>query len=406
MAASQSATPSPAGQQAPGLDSPDPAPFDRAPRIGIDIRRLNDFGVGTYIKNLLRAFARIRSSETYILIGGEGQFEQLGELHENFKFHRYPRPFDSKRSHVDFFARTRHLNLDVFHMPHRWVPYFVSGAYVATLHDINNILYPSDEASPVRERIRHHMLVHGLRRAAKVIAVSEATKRDAITHLGLASSQIEVVHGAIDEQVAKPVQAAELRETLSRYQIENPFLLYAGRIQPHKNIPRLIEAFAVVRAELENHPRYGNLGLIVIGDDLDSFPAVRHAVMRTRVQDRVRFLGFVPVETLRCFYEAATAFVFPSLYEGFGLPPLEAMAHGTPVVTSSASSLPEAVGDSAVLVNPEHVFDIASGVRQVLLDDGFRDELRRRGFEQVKRFSWDRAARRVLQIYRDVAARR
>jgi glycosyltransferase involved in cell wall biosynthesis len=109
------------------------------------------------------------------------------------------------------------------------------------------------------------------------------------------------------------------------------------------------------------------------------------------------------VETLRVFYAAATAFVFPSLHEGFGLPPLEAMAHGTPVVTSSVSSLPETVGNAAVLVNPENVFDIARGLRQVLLDEEFRQELRQRGYQQVRRFSWDRSAEQVLEIYRSVS---
>ena len=192
---------------------------------------------------------------------------------------------------------------------------------MATLHDINNILFPEEEASSVPERVRRHMLTRGLRRAALVIAVSEATKRDAVTHLGLSAGRIEVVHNAIDEQVGRLVTEDERVEVLHRYQVRGPFVLYTGRIQPHKNIPRLIEAFAVAKAELENRPEYSDLTLIVIGDQSSAFPAVRHAVMRSRVQQSVRFLGFVPVETLRCFYEAATAFLFPSLYEGFGLPP-------------------------------------------------------------------------------------
>jgi len=124
------------------------------------------------------------------------------------------------------------------------------------------------------------------------------------------------------------------------------------------------------------------------------------------VQHRVRFLGFVSIETLRIFYSSAAAFVFPSLYEGFGLPPLEAMAQGTPVVTSNISSLPEVVGDAAVLVNPENVFDIVRGIRQALLDDDLRRTLSTRGRERAARFSWDRAAERVLDIYRHVAEKR
>ena len=374
-------------------------------RVGIDIRRLGDFGVGTYIQNLVAALARLDDQGTYVLVGHTTeQFERLGPLPPNFSFEPYRLAFNSRRSHLHFPILVRRLNLDLFHMPHRWVPYFMPGTYVATLHDINNILYPQEEASVLGERVRRHLVRHGLGRSACVIAVSEATKRDAIEHLGLPAEQIQVVPNAIDQRVAQPVRQHERLHTLQRYQIHDPFVLYAGRIQPHKNIPRLIEAFAVVRAELENHPKYSSLRLIVIGDELNAFPAVRHAVIKSRIQESVRFLGFVPVETLRCFYDAAMAFAFPSLYEGFGLPPLEAMAHGTPVMTSSASSLPEAVGDAAVLVNPENVFDIARGLRQVLLDDSLRERLRNRGFIQVRRFSWDSSVKRVLEIYRGVTS--
>src|SRR6185436_8173981 len=135
-------------------------------------------------------------------------------------------------------------------------------------------------------------------------------------------------------------------------------------------------------------------------DYLAAHSDLRRSVIRSRVQQRVRFLGFVPVETLRIFYRSAAAFVFPSLYEGFGLPPLEAMAQGTPVVTSNVSSLPEVVGDAAVLVNPENVFEIARGIRQALLDTDLRKLLIERGRHRVAGFSWDRAADRILEIYR------
>ena len=151
---------------------------------------------------------------------------------------------------------------------------------------------------------------------------------------------------------------------------------------------------------------YKDLRLIIIGDTLSQYPAVRQTVIRTRVEQMVRFLGFVPFETLRCFYQSAAAFVFPSLYEGFGLPPLEAMACGAPVVTSNVSSMPEVVGDAAVLVNPENVFDIAHGIEAVLVEPGLRSELKQRGREQAARFSWARTARQVMDIYQEAAGLR
>ncbi len=142
--------------------------------------------------------------------------------------------------------------------------------------------------------------------------------------------------------------------------------------------------------------------LIIIGDELSRYPAVRRAVAETRMEPLVRFLGFVPHETLRVFYRAASVFAFPSLYEGFGLAPLEAMACGTPVVASDIPSLVEAVGDAAELVSPDNVFDIARGLREVLLDEDRRRELSVAGIEQANRFHWDTTAREVLSVYRDI----
>src|SRR5581483_3220729 len=186
--------------------------------------------------------------------------------------------------------------------------------------------------------------------------------------------------GILPRQGVDPLE--ERRRIMERYQIHYPYLLYAGSIRRHKNIPRLIEAFAAVRGQLSSHPVYRDLRLVIIGDTISQFPSVRQAVIRSRVEQMVRFLGFVPLETLRCFYQSAAAFVFPSRYEGFGLPPLEVMACGAPVVTSNVSSLPEVVGDAAVLVNPENVFDIARGIREALLDSQLRGDLIRRGRAQ------------------------
>jgi len=374
----------------------------RTLRVGIDIRRLGEFGVGTYTRNLLRALGRVGAEEEYVLIGRSGQFEELGELPPNFQSEIYPHRFNAPSSHVSFSFLLRRLALDVFHMPHRWVPYFTPGPYVATLHDIDNVLYPPEDVSNWTRRWNRFLLINGLKSASRVIVVSEATKRDAVKHLGVPAERLVVVPNAIDEDLAKPVRPEERVRILDRYQIHDPFVLYAGRIRPHKNIPRLIEAFAVVKAELENDERYRNLRLIIIGDELSSWPEVRYTVRRTRVQQWVRFLGFVPIETLRVFYASARAFLFPSLYEGFGLPPLEAMAHGTSVVASSVSSLPEVIGEAAETVNPENVFDIARGLRRVLLDDEHRARLRELGLERARRFSWDRSAAEVLKVYRSV----
>src|SRR5262249_52951301 len=158
-----------------------------------------------------------------------------------------------------------------------------------------------------------------------------------------------------------------------------------------------------LKCELEKEQMFPDLKLIIIGDDLSGNPDLRRTVVRSAVQNDVRFLGFVPIEVLRIFYDSAKIFVFPSLYEGFGLPPLEAMAHGTPVVTSNVSSLPEVVGKAAVLVNPDNVFEIMRALHRVLRDQALRDRMKESGYQQAAKFSWEKSVRRILDVYGQVA---
>jgi glycosyltransferase involved in cell wall biosynthesis len=266
---------------------------------------------------------------------------------------------------------------------------------------MSSLLFPA--RGDLRETAHEERYRRGALRAARIIAVSNSTRRDLEDVLRLPPDRVRTIYSAPDpaflttgEDISRDTQ------TLERYSIQPPFVLYAGTIRPQKNVSRLIEAFAVVRAELEQHPQFHDLRLVIIGDELSRHPAVRRAVVATRVAPYVRFLGFVPTATLKVFYRAATVFAFPSLYEGFGLAPLEAMACGTPVVASSVPSLVEAVGDAAELVTPDNVFDIARGLRATLLDDSHRRNLKQAGYEQVKRFDWEKTGRAVLDIYREI----
>jgi glycosyltransferase involved in cell wall biosynthesis len=240
--------------------------------------------------------------------------------------------------------------------------------------------------------------------AQHVVAVSESTKEDLINIFNLPESKISVVYNALDERSAHTHTAEERRQVLERYQLKDPFILYSGRIRPHKNLHRLIEAFGVLKMEISDDPRYQNLKLIIIGDEISKHQYLRLTVVRSGVQNDVRFFGFVPHPILRVFYQSAVLFAFPSLYEGFGLPPLEAMANQTPVVASNTSSMPEVVQDAAVLVNPENVFDIARGMKLVLTDDELRMRLINRGLEQVAKFSWRVAAEKVVETYSRLVA--
>jgi len=241
--------------------------------------------------------------------------------------------------------------------------------------------------------------------AARIFAVSNFTRNEIEKLFDIPLNHIEVVYNAIDERFLHGHASAADRALIAqRYQVSYPFLLYAGRISPHKNVVRMIEAFSALKTELEKDQLWPDLKLIIIGDDLSGNPDLRRTVVRSGVQNDVRFLGFVPIDVLRIFYDEAKVFVFPSLYEGFGLPPLEAMAHGTPVITSNISSLPEVVGNAAVLVNPENVFEIMRALHRVLTDRALRDRMKERGYQQAARFSWEISVRRVLDVYRDATS--
>jgi glycosyltransferase involved in cell wall biosynthesis len=372
--------------------------------IAIDVRRIRDFGVGTYIRNLLQALATIGSNHSYVLICSPGDVTQFAGLPPNFRTVAYARKDSSRLDHFSLPRLLRSLNVHLTHIPFHRVPLFLPKPYVVTIHDLSSLFF--DEASGLLHQAHVFRLRRGLERAARIIAVSGATERDVTNLTPTAAERIRLIYNAPDPQFSPAPgardAARERHRILERYQIRYPFLLYAGSIRPQKNIPRLIEAFAVARGRLENHRGYRDIRLIIIGDEISRHPDVRRAVIVSRVENCVRFLGFVPFDTLRVFHELATAFVFPSLYEGFGLPPLEAMASGTPVIASTASSLPEVVGGAAMLVNPENVFDIARGITEVLLDDKLRQDLIVKGRRQARKFSWTRTAEQVVRLYEEL----
>lgn len=370
------------------------------PHVVIDARRIRDFGIGTYIRNLIHGLSRLESKNRYTLIIPSNDIAEIQGLGSNFATAVYAH-LDTEVMHSMVFPHfLRRLQADLYHIPLNSVAWWMPQPYVLTIHDMSTLLFPAHRS--FRNRMHEQRYRRGALRAARVIAVSNSTRRDVETVLHVPAGRIRTIYSAPDPAFSAGANGGDDNRTLERYSIHQPFLLYAGTIRPQKNIPRLIEAFAVLRGELENHPEFRELRLVIIGDELSKNPGVRRAVVSSRVENFVRFLGFVPMDTLRVFYRAAAAFAFPSLYEGFGLAPLEAMACGTPVVASNLPSLVEAVGDAAELVSPDNVFDIARGIRDVLLDQDRRNALSAAGLDQARRFHWDHTAQQVLDIYRDL----
>ncbi len=375
-------------------------------RVAIDIRRAGDFGVGTYTRSIIRALARCDTETNYLLFGRAAQFEDFGPLPPNFQFLDYPAEPASLRTHFHLPAVLAHRGVDILHMPWFYAPAFVPCRMVITVHDVTDLIYAGGVAGTTVVRAgRRHFARRALMHASRIVSVSQAARRDLARGFSIPESKIEVIYNALDERFDNQEYPQDEAQILERHAVNYPFVLYAGNVRPHKNLPRLIEAFSVAKAELRAAPGLENLKLLLIGDELAKHPALRRAVVVSRLREDVRFLGFVPHPVLRVFYKHARAFLFPSLYEGFGLPPLEAMAHNTPVLTSNVSSLPEVFGDSALMVNPEKVLEIARGIRQILTDQDLRARLTQSGAERIKAYSWDRSAAQLLHVYRSVMSR-
>jgi glycosyltransferase involved in cell wall biosynthesis len=377
-------------------------------KIAIDIRRMTEFGVGTYIRNVVRTLGRLDRETTYFLIGSPAKVKEIGPLPSNFHTIPLAEPERSLKSFREFRAVVKRLECDLVHIPNLFsVPRALPCPYVMTVHDMLEHLSRARQQTGFWDSLHFQLTKQVLRGAARIFAVSNFTKIEVEKLFGISPGRIEVVYNAIDERFLHGHASAADRQLIAeRYQVTYPFLLYAGRISPHKNVVRMIEAFSALKTELEKDQAFPDLKLIIIGDDVSGNPDLRRTVIRSGVQNDVRFLGFVPIEVLRTFYDAAKIFVFPSLYEGFGLPPLEAMAHGTPVVTSNMSSLPEVVGNAAVLVHPENVFEIMRALHRVLLDQPLRDKMKERSYRQAEKFSWEKSVRRILDAYYEIVGPR
>jgi len=365
-------------------------------KIAIDARKWHDYGIGTYVRNVVRHLAQIDRETTYLLFCNPADESALRDLAENFVPVVDSSAGYSLREHISLPLKLRSLGAELLHSPHYVRPLLCTIPSVVTIHDCIHLLFP--QYLPNRMAFRYARFVMGsaIRNSSIVFTVSEASRADILRfYPSTDPAKVHVVPNAIDAELLVDPGEAERERVRERYQIRGRFVLFAGNVKPHKNLERLIRAFARVRCQEGNE----DLRLVVIGDDVSRYASLRRTADEAGVRQEVRFFGFVPHETLAALYRMATVFAFPSLYEGFGLPPLEAMACGTPVVTSRISSLPEVVGDGALLVDPYNEDDIAQGIARVLDDEDLRARLVARGLERAASYSWARSVRQIHAGY-------
>lgn len=292
--------------------------------------------------------------------------------------------------------------VDVAHVPYFAAPFQAHASTVVTVHDLIPLILPAYRGS-ILVRWYTRLVAAGARRARAVITDSLSSKRDITTLLEIPAARVHVVHLAANE-IFRPVRDAQaLAAMRQKYDLEGEYVLYLGGFDHRKNLKMLLLAFAALVDDSSLKARLVIAGPLP-GRESSFFPDPRAMAERWDLKDRVSFIGWVPDEDKPALYSEATLFVFPSLYEGFGLPPLEAMSCGTAVITSNRGSLPEVVGDGAMLVDPQDADDLARAMNALLRDEVQRKELSAKGLERARVFSWKKTATQTMEIYKSAVA--
>jgi glycosyltransferase involved in cell wall biosynthesis len=365
--------------------------------IAIDARKIRDYGIGTYIRHLVRGLAGVDGENRYLLLVGPNGMDALADLPANFHLVPERSKVYSVRELFSLSWRLWRLELDLYHATHYVLPVVVPCKAVVTIHDIIHLLYPEFLPSRLAFFYAQRMIRSSLTRAERVISVSHSTRSDLLKWFDVDGRKIEVVYNGVDaayhQRLAEPV----LQERLKMLGLQQPYLLFVGNPKPHKNLDNVIQAFAKAIAI---HDFEGDL--VCVGGQPEADLRIRQRAESAGVASRLRLLGTVADVDLPAIYQGATLFVYPTLYEGFGLPVVEAMASGVPVITSNTSALREIGEGYAQLVNPLDVEALARAVAQAMADPEHRRSLAELGRRRAREFAWERAAKRTLAIYRSV----
>ena len=365
-------------------------------QIGFDASRLavaERTGTEHYSWEVLSALGRIDSRNSYTLYCN-GRPRSLPPLPTNYVLR--PMPLPRAWTHGRLSLEMLRHPPDVLFVPAHALPLLPAPRSVVTIHDLGFLHFP--EAHTRAQRLYHRVFTRlSAARATRIIAISEATRSDLQAFYGTPAGKIRVVYHGVDERF-QPQDAAHASAVARRYGIDSPYLLFVSTVQPRKNVARLIEAFAIARASLG--PRCP-LRLVLAGKRGWMTEQIERRAAELGVEQEVSFIGYVRDADLPALLSGALGYVVPSLYEGFGMTALEAMACGTPVLASNTSSLPEVVGDAGLLVDPLDTLAIADGIGQLAEDAALRDDLRERGLRRVAGWTWQRCARQTLEVLQE-----
>ncbi len=373
-------------------------------RVGIDYTAAakQRAGIGRITRELVRALAEIDHTNEYLLIhareakipeGFPSNFSgfalPLSERTATMLWQRLSLPLP-----VDFFTG----RLDLFHSPDFVLPPLRRGEALVTIHDLTFLIYPECADRRLAEYLSKRV-PKAVERARVVLADSECTRQDLVRLLKVPREKIEVVYGGVNPEFVPVTDESMLHRVQERYDLDEPFILSVGRLEPRKNFSRLIDAYWLLRQESGLPHR-----LLLAGEEGWLCGGLFAQVERLELENEVIFLGFVPEEALPALLSLAAVFAYPSLYEGFGLPPLEAMACGAPVVASNSSCLPEVLGEAALFVDPADVTALAETLHRVLADKQLSQDMSRKGLERAAHFPWSASAQKLLAVYERAAA--
>ncbi len=363
--------------------------------IGLDARKIQDFGIGTYVRNLVRALARLDAENRYVLLVRPADREALPELPENFRLVVESSPVYSPREFFALSYRLFRLRLDLYHATHYVLPAIVPSRVVVTIHDIIHLLYPEFLPSGIAFLYAQRMIHRSLTRGDRIIAVSQNTKADLMEYFDVDGKKIQVVYNGVEERFRERLPQEEIDRQLASIGLGRPYLLFVGNPKPHKNLDNVVQAYARARRMAQF-----DVPLVCVGDKTGAEAKIRQRAHYLGLADRVLLMGHVADELLPAIYQGATLFLYPTLYEGFGLPVVEAMASGVAVITSNTSALKEIAEGYAHLVDPLDVDGMAKAIASAMADDDRRAALAKLGARRAEDFRWDVTARKTIDVYR------